>query len=118
MRIYGCELVNGNIRTSMFEKLISDNLASLIGKIEEYIQYDFQDEYDLEDLSLSNLRIDIACNDVESIDYYRLVSDKNWSGLNDMLTDKILVYLPKNKQNPFGRWVWEQQKEKEFRDGY
>lgn len=110
MKIYGCELVNGNIRISIFEEMISDNLGSLIGKIEEYIEYDFQDEYDLEDLSLSDLHIDIICNDVSSIDYYELLKNKDWSGLADMLTNKILIYLPAEKQNPFGAWVWKQRK--------
>lgn len=110
MKIYGCELVNGNIRTLIFEEMISDNLGSLIGEIEEYIEYDFQDEYNLEDLSLSNLHIDIICNDVAAIDYYRLLRNKDWSGLGDMLTNKILTYLPTEKQNPFGVWAWEQRK--------
>lgn len=110
MKIYGCELVNGNIRTLMFKELISDSLTDLIGGIEEYIEFDFQDEYDLEDLSLSDLHIDIMCNDVVAIYYYRLLRNKDWSGLSDMLTNKILTYLPTEKQNPFGVWVWEQRK--------
>ncbi|MBF1637592.1 MAG: hypothetical protein HXO49_03585 [Prevotella sp.] len=105
MQIYGARLINGNISTMLFESRISNYLKILMQDVEYYALYDFEEEYNLEDLG-GELYIEILSGEIDEGDYLRLRRNRDWTALDDRLTESIMVHKPCHEDRPFGLWKW------------
>lgn len=105
MIVYGCNLINGNISTMMFENMISKDLNALCKRIEYYTDNDFYDDYTLEELDCPTY-IEVVCGNVDYDTYNELLENQDYSAIHDMLNKEVVVYIPLAMRHPYGCWWW------------
>ena len=105
MTVYGCNLINGTLKTMILEDAVDISLETLCEKIEDYIDNDFQDNYDYEELDYP-IYVEVVYGNIDHNIFDKLLKNQDYSGINDMLTREAIVYKPLSARYPCGLWGW------------
>ena len=105
MIVYGCNLINGTLKTMILEDAVDISLETLCEKIEDYIDNDFQDNYDYEELDYP-VYVEVVYGNIDHNIFDKLLKNQDYSGINDMLTREAMVYKPLSARHPYGLWGW------------
>lgn len=105
MIVYGCNLINGTLKTMILEDAVDISLETLCEKIEDYIDNDFQDNYDYEELDYP-IYVEVVYGNIEHNTFDKLLKNQDYSGIHDMLNEEVAVYMPLAMRHPYGCWGW------------
>lgn len=86
-------------------KAVDISLETLCEKIEDYIDNDFQDNYDYEELDYP-VYVEVVYGNIDHNIFDKLLKNQDYSGINDMLTREAIVYKPLSARHPYGLWGW------------
>lgn len=105
MIVYGCNLINGTLKTMILEDAVDISLETLCEKIEDYIDNDFQDNYDYEELDYP-IYVEVVYGNMEHDIFDKLLKNQDYSTIHDMLNKEVAVYMPLAMRHPYGLWGW------------